>query len=231
VSTNSTDRDEPHLDRAQLVTRVAELVPTTKGQDCVRVGVDGVDGSGKTVFAGELAEALQVIGRHVVRISVDDFHNGSAVRYRPGRSSPEGFWLDSFNYERLSADVLEPMGPGGSRRYRSAAHDLASDLVLNPAHNVAPAGSVLVVEGLFLHREELAGAWDFSVLLDVPFEVTAKRMAIRDGTIPDPRHASMRRYVEAQQRYFRECSPDQRASDGTDNSVLDAPRLVRVRSL
>jgi hypothetical protein len=35
-----------------------------------------------------------------------------AVRYRRGRSSPEGFWLDSFNYERLRADVLEPLGPG-----------------------------------------------------------------------------------------------------------------------
>jgi uridine kinase len=198
------------------------------GDNCVRVGVDGVDGSGKTVFAGELAKALQIMGRRVVRISVDDFHNLSTVRYRRGRSSPAGFWLDSFNYERLRADVLEPLGPGGSRRYRSAALDLAGDLVLSPAHKVAAAGSVLVVDGLFLHREELVGAWDFSVFLDVPFEVTAGRMAARDGTAPDPRHASMRRYVEAQQLYFQACSPHQRASVLIDNSVLDAPRLIRA---
>jgi uridine kinase len=207
---------------------VADLVPTTNSEDCVRVGVDGVDGSGKTVFANELADALQIMGRRVVRISVDDFHNVSTVRYRRGRSSPAGFWLDSFNYERLRADVLEPLGPGGSRRYRPAAHDLARDLVLNPAYKVAAAGSVLVVDGLFLHREELVGAWDLSIFLDVPFEVTAKRMAARDGTIPDPQHASLRRYVEAQQLYFQACSPHQRAGVVIDNAVLDAPRLVRV---
>jgi hypothetical protein len=36
---------------------VADLVPTAIGEDCVRVGIDGVDGSGKTVFADELADA------------------------------------------------------------------------------------------------------------------------------------------------------------------------------
>jgi uridine kinase len=72
------------------------------------------------------------------------------------------------------------------------------------------------------------GVWDFSIFLDVPFEVTAKRMATRDGTIPDPQHASMRRYVAAQQPYFEECTPHQRASVVIDNAVLNAPRLVRV---
>jgi uridine kinase len=64
---------------------------------------------------------------------------------------------------------------------------------------------------------------------DVSFEVTARRMASRDGTIPDPQQASMRRYVEAQKLYFRECSPHQRTSVVIDNAVLDAPSLVRVR--
>ena len=72
------------------------------------------------------------------------------------------------------------------------------------------------------------GVWDFSIFLDVPFEVTAKRMAIRDGTDPDPQHASMRRYVEAQQLYFGMCAPQQHASVVLDNAVLDASRLVRV---
>jgi uridine kinase len=228
VSTDSTTHDESCPERSCLLRQVAELVPTSIGTDCVRIGIDGVDGSGKTIFADALADVLKISGRGVVRISVDDFHNVSAVRYRRGRSSPEGFWLDSFNYERLRADVLEPLGPGGSRRYRSTAHDLASDRVLNPAHKVAPPGSIVVVDGLFLHRDELVSVWDFSIFLDVPFEVTAKRMAARDGTVPDPQHASMRRYVEAQQLYLGMCAPQQQASIVIDNAVLDAPHLVRV---
>lgn len=107
-----TNRDGLHLERTQLLRQVADLLPTAKDEDCVLVGVHG---SGKTAFAAELADALQIMGRRVVRISVDDFHNASAFRHRRGRSSPEGFWLDWVNYERLRDDVLEPLGPGGSR--------------------------------------------------------------------------------------------------------------------
>ncbi len=62
----------------------------------------------------------------------------------------------------------------------------------------------------------------------VPFEVTAKRMATPDGTVPDPQHASMRRYVEAQLLYFGESDPRRRASVVIDNAVIESPRLVRV---
>lgn len=61
-----------------------------------RVGIDGVDGAGKTIFADELAVALRGFGRPAVRVSLDGFHNPRHVRYRGGRSSPEGFWLDSY---------------------------------------------------------------------------------------------------------------------------------------
>ena len=49
VSTDSSKHDESCRERSCLLRRVAELVPTSTGMDCVRVGIDGVDGSGKTV--------------------------------------------------------------------------------------------------------------------------------------------------------------------------------------
>jgi hypothetical protein len=55
-----------------------------------RVGVDRVDGAGKTTFADELARALEAIGRRTIRASVDGFHNPRSVRYRLGRGSPQG---------------------------------------------------------------------------------------------------------------------------------------------
>jgi uridine kinase len=132
-------------------------------------------------------------------VAADDFHNVRAIRHRRGRSSPAGFWLDSYNYERLRADVLDPLGTGGSREYRPAAHDLRTDEILSPPARTAPPGAVLILDGLFLHRDELAGVWDLSIFLDVPFDVTAQRMAGRDGTSPDPRHPSLLRYVAAQE--------------------------------
>lgn len=214
---------------SEVLRALAASIQELPASGCVLVGVDGVDGSGKTVFANRLGEVLRTEGRSTVRLSIDDFHHARAIRYRRGRSSPEGFWLDSFDYERLRAYVLDPLGPGGSRRYRPRGHDLASDQILFPDEVLAPVGSVVVIDGLFLHRDELAHVWNFSVFLDVPFDVTAQRMATRDGSNPDPCHPSMRRYVAAQTLYFARCAPHRRASVVIDNTSLDHPRFIRPR--
>lgn len=218
----------PWPPRARLLDLVAALVPPAGSADCVRVGVDGVDGAGKTCFADELAAALRRRGRPVVRVGLDDFHCVRALRYRRGRQSPSGFWHDSFDYRRLAAEVLTPLGPGGSRWYRPAGHDLATDRILTAPAVRAPAGAVLVLDGIFLHRDELAGAWDLSIFLDVGFEVTAARMALRDGTPEDPEHPDLVRYVQAQRRYLAGCRPDRRADLVIDNSVLDVPVLLAL---
>ncbi len=208
---------------------MAALVPVALTEDCVRVAVDGVDGAGKTTFADELAAVLRHRHRDVVRVSVDDFHQPRERRYRRGRDSPEGFWLDAFDYARLRSDVLDPLAPGGSRRYRRRSHDLVSDAAVHPGHEVAPPGAVLVLDGLFLHRDELAGLWDLSIWLDVPFHVAAARLAARDGSHPDPEHPSIARYVEAHRLYFAACDPVNRADVVIDNSAPDAPVLRRRR--
>jgi len=218
---------QPDTDRACVLRFVAERVPTFDGGRCVRVGVDGPDGAGKTRFADELAATLQERNRPVVRVSVDGFHAARAVRYRRGRDSPEGFWLDSYDYARFRLDVLDPFGPDGSRTYRSAARDVATDTPRRPAPRAAEPGSVLIVDGIFLHRDELAAPWDLSVFLDVPFGETARRMAARDGTDPDPDHPRTRRYVQGQRLYFQACAPQRRANILIDNRDFAAPRIVR----
>jgi hypothetical protein len=43
------------------------------------------------------------------------------VRYRRGRASPEGFYLDSCDYTALRRYLFDPLEPRGSGVYRSAA--------------------------------------------------------------------------------------------------------------
>lgn len=215
--------------REALVAEVAARVPVAVGPDCVRVGVDGVDGAGKTTFAAELSAALRDLGRPVVEFSLDGWHRVRARRHARGPQSPEGFWLDSYDYPRLLEEALGPLGPGGSRRFRPAGHDVRTDEVLRPDLVEAPEGAVVVVDGLFLHRAELAGCFDFTVFVDVPFEVSAARMAVRDGSPSDPAHPELRRYVEGQRLYFAERSPWSRADLVVDNTDLAEPVLVRTR--
>jgi len=88
---------------------------------------------------------------------------------------------------------------------------------------------VLVLDGLFLHRDELADLWDLSIWLDVPFELSVARMAARDGSHPDPDHPSSARYVGAQRIYLASCDPAGRADVVIDNSDPDRPILINQR--
>jgi uridine kinase len=81
---------------------------------------------------------------------------------------------------------------------------------------------VVVIDGVFLHRDELAARWQFSVFLDVPADVSVRRMADRDGLAS----AATRRYVAAQGRYLALCGPRARASVVIDNVDPDAPRII-----
>jgi len=89
---------------------------------------------------------------------------------------------------------------------------------------------VLLIDGLFLHRDELRDYWDLSIWLEVPFTVTAARMARRDGTSPDPDDPSMARYVGGQRLYLAECTPAHRANVVLDNTDPDLPTVLAARA-
>jgi uridine kinase len=87
----------------------------------------------------------------------------------------------------------------------------------------AAATSVLLLDGIFLHRAELSHYWDASIFLHVDFSVSVARCAQRDGTSADPSAAENRRYVDGQRRYLRSCEPAKRATITIDNNDLSAP--------
>jgi len=84
-----------------LLEQLAAAIAARRLDHPTRVAIDGVDGSGKTTLADELVEPLRRAGRDVIRASVDGFHNPRVVRYTRGPDSPEGYFLDSFDYATL----------------------------------------------------------------------------------------------------------------------------------
>lgn len=188
------------------------------------VAVDGVDGVGKTVLADDLDAVLVARGTPVVRVSIDGFHRPRRERYARGRTSPEGFFLDSYDLEAFRRCVVEPVRAGNGQ-VRTAYFDHRSDQRVAGAR-VDAAGAVVLVDGIFLQRDELADAWDLTVFLRAPFEATYARMSARDGSPADPDHPANRRYLEGQRLYLRTCRPEERADVVLDVTDVGAPVVV-----
>lgn len=209
--------------RASVLAEVAARVP--RPDRPVLVAVDGVDGAGKTWFGDELAAACASWPGPVVRASVDGFHHPQSYRHAHGRTG-ETFWSRSFDYAAFLSELVLPWRAGPGSVYRPAVHDVDADRALDPQPSVVPERGLLVVDGIFLQRDGLREHWDLVVFLDVPFEVSASRTAVRDGSDPDPAHPSQARYVAGQRIYLDTCDPRARADVVVDNSDLAWPRIV-----
>jgi uridine kinase len=219
--------------RAAFLERLAELIAAVERPHPVRVAIDGPDAAGKTTLADELASVLRSKGRAVVRASIDGFHRPRAERYRRGRHSPEGYYEDSFDYDALRHRVLEPLGPGGTRRYRAAMFDVRSDAPAPAADAVAPPDAVLLCDGIFLLRPELCESWDLRIFVSIGFEEVLRRALERDAALLGSRAEVERRYrvryIPAQQLYYAAASPAETADVVVHNDEPARPALeVRV---
>ncbi|MGX5770960.1 uridine kinase [Microbacterium trichothecenolyticum] len=210
----------------ELRDRVRRRYPAGR----VIVAIDGLDGAGKTVFADGLAEVFAETGDAVFRAGIDGFHRPRAERYVRGRRSPEGFYRDSYDYATFRRVLIDPFRDGaqtaGTTGFQLSAFDVARDAPVESQWVTAPLDAVLVVDGIFLHRPELQDLWDWSVWLEVPFEVSYARMALRDGCDPDPDAPSNARYRQGQEIYLNEARPRDAASVVVDNVDLAHPRII-----
>ena len=223
------------MKRSACIEQLATIIAAVRVDHPTRVAIDGVDGAGKTTLADELVARLSESGRQVVRASVDGFHRPRALRYQRGADSPEGYFLDSFDYGAVRSELLEPFGPHGARRFRPAVFDHRHDRAVDGAYQTANVDAILLFDGVFLQRAELADCWDLRIWVDAPFDVTVSRAVRRDaggddrtGDIHTKYH---RRYVPGQLVYFNECRPRQSADVIVDNADVENPVLVCLRTV
>jgi len=138
------------MKRSDLIEELAAAIAAVRLPHPTRVGIDGVDAVGKTSLANELVEPLEKRGRHVVRASVDGFHHPKDIRYRRGSDSAEGYFFDSFNYPAVRSELLDPLGPQGTRLFRRAAFDYRVDRPVEMPEETANADTILLFDGVFL---------------------------------------------------------------------------------
>ncbi len=135
---------------------------------------------------------------------------------------------------RAIAELADRIGPRGDRRYIPARFDVRRDAPLDPPWKEAPADAVLLFDGLFLHRPELVPHWDWTVFVQVGFEIATTRALERDralfATVQEARAVHEQRYIAAQRTYLADHRPRQRADIVFINDDPGDPAVVLNRS-
>lgn len=217
------------MTRAVALEQLAEWITAVSLSHPRRVGIDGVDCAGKTSLADELAALLTSQGYVVIRASIDGFHNPRAVRYRQGRASPTGYYEDSFDLDSVLACLLQPLGPGGDGRYKTAVFDHEHDRRLAVPWETAVSHAILLLDGIFLHRPALTPHLDYTIFVNISFDTALARAVHRDqrllGSPEQVTQLYQTRYIPAQKHYLATCQPAQRANAVWQNDNLQQPTL------
>lgn len=215
-----------HGTRNTMLGRLAAAVGSVTAPHPTRVAIDGSPATGKTTLADELAVILRAQGRNVIRATIDDFLFPRARRYRRGEYSAEGCYFDTHDTAALNRVLLDPLGPGGDRRFQHTIYDRAADAALSPPLSSAPADAVLVFDGVFLLRPELIDRWDLRVFVSTALEKTVGRAVLREGRVSSPAEVERRwreRYIPAQQLYFTAVRPADHADIIVHNDEPQQP--------
>ncbi|MFD3274162.1 AAA family ATPase [Paenibacillus dendritiformis] len=180
------------------------------------IGIDGCGGSGKSTLASQLAAECP----NATVVHMDDF-------YLPSADIVEGSPMEKpvgadFDWQRMRRQVLCPLSQDREGRYQR--YDWDSD-TLAEWHTV-PMGGVVIVEGVYSIRHELAEQYDVTIWVDCPRETRLSRGLARDGE--GARDMWVTNWMVAEDIYMAKHLPHQRADlvvHGTENGGTSVPKL------
>ncbi len=147
--------------------------------------------------------------------SIEGFLLPRSQRYQRGEYSAEGCYYDSFDFDALHRVLLDPLGPGGDRRFQREVYDRPTETTPSQPVTTAPADAVLLFDGVFLLRPELIDRWDLRIFVSAAFEVALDRARTRDlalfGSATEVERRHRKRYRPSQQFYFDTVRPTDHA--------------------
>ena len=177
------------------------------------VAVDGRHGAGQSDFADGLAEVLRLDGVHVFRASIDDFFRPHRDRERSGWFDPVAHYREAYDYSLFRRVLTDPFHTAGSTGFVLAGFDEERDQpIYQPKWATAGPDAVLIVDGVFLNRPELAGLWNYSVWLSTAPIASDDELVARNA--------------DADVAYAAEVDPAERATAIIENQDPEHPSRV-----
>jgi len=209
--------------RLPIFEKILDAIHEKKQKDKPFViGINGIDGSGKTTFSEALKSYLKSKDLPTQLIQLDDFHNPRAIRYA-GNDQPDNYFNKSFNIDLVIEKLLMPIQKKKSLSLKLKTLDWRTDKYDNERKYDIKPNIIVIFEGVFIFRKELATYIDLKVFLDIPFKESKQRAIVRDPEADLKKYDT--KYLPAQAKYLKEYPPSKVADIVIDNTNYAYPTL------
>ncbi len=186
---------------------LAKLKGLPKRQNTLIIGLDGRGAAGKSTLARKLKELSQ----NVTIVHMDDFYKPSSERKLVDSNEIGG----NFDWKRVKEQVITPLLEDKEARYQR--YDWDNDEMAE--WHAVPVGGLVIIEGCYSIRNELADLYDFRIWVEGTRAFRLDRGVKRDGE--QYRHFWEDVWLPAEDRYFEIQSPASRADITIDGSGKD----------
>ncbi|EMY5505387.1 AAA family ATPase [Bacillus wiedmannii] len=181
-------------------------------QSLLIIGIDGCGGAGKSTLANKIKSKFST----VTIVHMDDFYLPSSqiINEHPTNKSIGA----DFDWKRLLQEVLDPISNGIEGCYKR--YDWETDS-LAETHTV-PAIGIVIIEGVYATRQELAEMYDLKIWVNCPRETRIKRGIARDGETA--RDMWENNWMVAEDMYVESHKPHEFADfiiDGTNQELTN----------
>ncbi|KAB2441220.1 uridine kinase family protein [Bacillus luti] len=179
-------------------------------QSLLIIGIDGCGGAGKSTLANKIKSKFST----VTIVHMDDFYLPSAqiVNEHPTNKLIGA----DFDWKRLLQEVLDPISNGVEGCYKR--YDWETDSLVES--HIVPANGIVIIEGVYATRQELAEKYDLKIWVNCPREMRLKRGIARDGE--EARDMWENNWMIAEDMYVESHKPHKFSDfiiDGIDNEI------------
>lgn len=144
-----------------------------KEQSLLIIGIDGCGGAGKSTLANKIKSNFST----VTIVHMDDFYLPSA---KIVNEHPTNKLIGAdFDWKRLLQEVLDPISNGIEGCYKR--YDWETDS-LAESHTIS-ANGIVIIEGVYATRQELAGIYDLKIWVNCPRETRIKEGLLETGKL------------------------------------------------
>ena len=189
------------------------------GKRCLLVGISGIDASGKGFIAARLADQIRRRGLNVANINIDGWLNLPEIRF-DRRDAAANFYRRAIRFDEMFEKLVFPLKESGAVNLLADFAEETADRFRKHEY-VYRHIDIILLEGIFLFKNEFKEFYDLKIWLECSFETALKRAVERsqEGLSPaETVRAYETIYFPAQKIHFAHDDPQKCADLVLDNN-------------